>query len=122
MGIALGLFGTCPSREDMKKLVSLRMRATKPDVQEEKAREKATTYVNRMYRGGIGNIERGTKQAIFTKDLVYSLGYQKMVEFINKKLKDGIEASNLWDYLYTGKFDPTNERHVEYMAEKGVSL
>ena len=67
--------------------------------------------VDRIYRGGPGDDE-STQQAIFTKDIAYFVGYAKMRKYICEQIESGVDPIVLFEYLTSGKFDPTNPRHV----------
>lgn len=122
-GIARGLLGVSPSRKTMISIVTMRKMLHRKNLSKTKAAQQAISWVDRMYRGGPGNIPNGTTQPIFTKDLSYLTGYIKMAGYINKKLDDGHNPKDIFDYLYLGKFDPTNDAHVAYVKEvTGKSL
>ncbi|MDX1535539.1 MAG: hypothetical protein R3346_02150 [Candidatus Spechtbacterales bacterium] len=85
------------------------------------AQGKATRHVNRLFRGGDGKVYEtptGTTQAVFIKDIVYYLGVRKIEGFIKKKMNAGHDPENILKYLLQGKFDPTNEIHLEYISAK----
>ncbi len=72
-------------------------------------------HIDRMYRGGRGD-DLGTKQAIFTRDIVYYVGYKQMAEYITSQLANGRSATEVFNYLSQAKFDPNNPQHVERVA------
>lgn len=69
-------------------------------------------HIDRIYRGGAGD-NLGTRQAIFTKDIAYYVGYKQMAEYITGELAQGKTAAEVFDYLSQAKIDPTNPLHVE---------
>ena len=71
-------------------------------------------HVDRIYRGGLGD-DMGLRQAIFTKDIAYYVGYKHMAEYISDQIASGKTASEIFSYLSQGKFDPTNLQHVEIL-------
>lgn len=71
-------------------------------------------HVDRIYRGGRGD-NLGTRQAIFTKDIAYYVGYKQMAEYISEQLASGKTASEVFEYLSQAKIDPTNPQHVEHL-------
>ena len=71
-------------------------------------------HVDRIYRGGRGD-NLGTRQAIFTKDIAYYVGYKQMAEYVSEQLASGKTASEVFEYLSQAKFDPTNPQHVEHL-------
>jgi hypothetical protein len=73
------------------------------------------SHVDRIYRGGPGD-NFGTRQAVFTKDIAYYVGYKRMAAYITKQLDDGKSASEVFAYLSQAKFDPTNPKHIERLA------
>lgn len=71
-------------------------------------------HVDRIYRGGPGD-EIGTRQAIFTKDIAYYVGYKQMADYISEQMDSGRKASEIFEYLSQAKFDPTNPQHAELL-------
>ncbi|HEY1645860.1 MAG TPA: hypothetical protein VGF75_05830 [Candidatus Saccharimonadales bacterium] len=71
--------------------------------------------VDRIYRGGPGD-NIGTRQAVFTKDIDYYVGYKQMAAYINRQLNEGKSAEELFTYLSQGNFDPNNQQHLERLA------
>jgi hypothetical protein len=86
------------------------------------ASKEVTGQVNRIFRGGdglpvrdeMGNI---TTQAVFNKDLVYYVGFLKAKNYVLDRLQAGHSPGVILKYLLSGKFDPTNPKHVEYLAQ-----
>ncbi len=72
-------------------------------------------HIDRIYRGSRGD-NLGTKQAIFTKDIAYYVGYKQMAEYITNQLKNGRSATEVFNYLSQAKFDPNNPQHVDRVA------
>ena len=72
--------------------------------------------VDRIYRGGPGD-NLGTKQAIFTKDIAYYVGYKLMARFIKHELDSGKSADEVFQYLSQARFDPTNVQHTKELEE-----
>lgn len=73
-------------------------------------------HVDRIYRGGRGD-NLGSKQAIFTKDIAYYVGYKHMAKYISGQLASGKSASEIFQYLSQAKFDPNNPQHIKRLAE-----
>ncbi|GAC1499761.1 MAG: hypothetical protein NVS1B10_02820 [Candidatus Saccharimonadales bacterium] len=73
-------------------------------------------HVDRIYRGGRGD-NIGSRQAIFTKDIAYYVGYKQMAEYITAQLAQGKSANEVFAYLSQAKFDPTNPKHLKKLAE-----
>lgn len=73
-------------------------------------------HVDRIYRGGPGD-NLGTRQAIFTKDIAYYVGYKQMTRYISEQLASGKSASEVFEYLSQAKFDPYNQQHVERLSK-----
>ena len=120
---AAGLLGQPQiSRPEMQKIYLDRMivrtqaAGNEPDFSA--LEEKAWGYVNRIYRGSVGNEVVGVN----TKDISYYHGLVKMTSYIKQKLSEGVDAEKLLDYLMSAPFDPTNPRHVEHMAKHGITL
>lgn len=68
----------------------------------------AWAHVNRIYRGSLGNEIIG----VHTKDIAYYQGFIKIGRYITQKLETGEDPTALFNYLTSGKFDPTNPRHT----------
>jgi hypothetical protein len=71
-------------------------------------------HIDRIYRGGRGD-SRGNRQAIFTKDIAYYVGYKHMAKYITKKINEGKSAVDIFEYLSQAKFDPINPKHIEVL-------
>ena len=69
-------------------------------------------HVNRIFRGTLGNEIVG----VFTKDIAYYQGYQKMTAFVIDELDAGVEPHELWSLLTLGKYDPTDVLHMLELA------
>jgi hypothetical protein len=69
-------------------------------------------HVNRIFRGTLGNDIVG----VFTKDIAYYQGYQKMTAFVIDELKAGSSPHELWSLLTLGKYDPTDALHMLELA------
>lgn len=76
-------------------------------------------HVDRIYRGGRGD-NLGSKQAIFTKDIAYYVGYKQMAEFISGQIASGKAATEVFQYLSQAKFDPNNKQHIERLNNNQV--
>jgi hypothetical protein len=69
-------------------------------------------HVNRIFRGTLGNDIVG----VFTKDIAYYQGYQKMTAFVIEELQAGTSPRELWSLLTLGKYDPTDALHMFELA------
>ncbi len=69
-------------------------------------------HVNRIFRGTLGNDIVG----VFTKDIAYYQGYQKMTAFVIDELQAGTQPHELWSLLTLGKYDPTDALHMLELA------
>lgn len=84
--------------------------------------------VSRIFRGGNGQPIRNETgeiitQPVFSKDLVYYKGFIEAYDFLVEKINSGYPLDKLLDYLMSGKFDPTNQLHTDYIEERhGISL
>jgi len=70
-------------------------------------------HVNRIYRGSLGNEHVG----VFTKDISYHKGFIEMARYIQEQLDNGNTIDDIMDFLSSGKFDPTNRRHLSYLSD-----
>ncbi|HKX23948.1 MAG TPA: tyrosine/phenylalanine carboxypeptidase domain-containing protein [Candidatus Saccharimonadales bacterium] len=75
-------------------------------------RRESWAHVNRIFRGTLGNEIVG----VFTKDIAYYHGYQKMTAFIIDELDAGTEPDELWSLMTLGKYDPTDVWHMLELA------
>jgi hypothetical protein len=94
-----------------------------PEQDEAKMRKSVVAHVNRLFRGGSGRPvldQNGAiiAQPVFNKDLVYYEGFVKVRDFVTRQLSAGISASELLDYLLSGKFDATSPEHTAYLARR----
>lgn len=74
-------------------------------------------HVNRIYRGSLGNEHIG----IFTKDISYHKGFVEIGQYIQDQLDVGKTIEEIFTFLSSGKFDPTNQRHLEYLHEHSAT-
>jgi hypothetical protein len=121
IGLALGIIdGTQKTRKEIfeisfaRQLIRSQVNGTFDSINLPSLQRRVWSHVDRMYRGGPGD-ELGTRQAIFTKDIAYYVGYKKMAKYIAAQLANGRSASEVFDDLSQGKFDPTNPQHNDYL-------
>lgn len=117
IALALGIVdGVQKTRQELFEISYARqfIRAQLKNANTENLTESVWVHVDRIYRGGPGD-NLGTRQAIFTKDIAYYVGYRKMTRYITDQIEDGIPALEIFDYLSQGKFDPTNPAHIAYL-------
>lgn len=76
----------------------------------------AISGVDRIYRGGRGD-DFGQRSAIFTNDLAYFKGYKQMANYITEQIQAGHSAKDILAFLSQGAFDPTNPKHLVYLAQ-----
>lgn len=69
------------------------------------------SHVNRIYRGSLGNEFVG----IFTKDISYYIGFHEIANYIQSRVASGENVDDIMEFISTGKFDPTNPDHLEYL-------
>lgn len=74
------------------------------------------SHIDRIFRGSPGDT-LGTRQAIFTKDIAYYVGYKQMARYITQQLDNGKSAKDVFTYISQAKFDPTNPKHVERLVK-----
>ena len=96
----------------------VRQQAKGEAVDYEDLKDRAWRYVNRIYRGSLGN----EYIAVNTKDIAYYHGFLKISRYIEEKLAAGVAPAKLLDYLLAAKFDPTNSRHVEYLKRFNIEF
>jgi hypothetical protein len=76
----------------------------------------AWSRVDRLYRGGRGD-DTGERQTIYTKDLVYYVGFKKMALYVQQQLETGKSPVQIFEYVTQGKFDPTDELNTKRLEE-----
>jgi hypothetical protein len=74
-------------------------------------------YVNRIYRGSLGNEYIG----VFTKDIAYLQGFIDIGQYIQQQLAAGQSAEQLLDMLLEAKINPTDQRHLDVIARAKAS-
>ena len=79
---------------------------------DEDIKKEVYAHINRIYRGSLGDEYVG----VFTKDISYYAGFQQIGEYISTQAEAGVSLDVIFDYLMSGKFDPTNEQHVARLA------
>ncbi len=84
----------------------LRSLADGQDLQLDDLENETWQHVNRIYRGSLGD----RYVAVFTKDIAYFEGFNKMARYFKDHLKRGNFTSAM-DYAMSGKFDPTHDLH-----------
>lgn len=70
-------------------------------------------HVNRIYRGSLGNEYVG----VCTKDISYYRGFMEMGRYVKDQIDNGKTVEEIITFLSSGKFDPTNPQHVDYMND-----
>ena len=98
-----------------RQLIRRQIKGTVSEQDMNSLEHKVWGHVDRIYRGGPGD-NRGSRQAVFTKDIAYHVGYKQMAEYISRQLTLGKTASEVFDYLSLGKFDPDNPQHVVQLS------
>jgi hypothetical protein len=119
VALALGTIDGQPhTRQELFRLAcalsTVRAQAAGKHEQAGHIEREAWAHVNRIFRGTLGNDIVG----VFTKDIAYYQGYQKMTAFVIDELGNGTEPDELWSLLTLGKFDPTDALHVLELARR----
>lgn len=117
VALALGTIDDRPrTRQELFKLVqarnTIRSQAAGKAERPSTIERESWTHVNRIFRGTLGNDIVG----VFTKDIAYYQGYQKMTAYVIEELATGTSPEELWSLLTLGKFDPTDMLHVIELA------
>jgi len=117
VALALGTIDGRPhTRQELYKLVyarnTIRWQAAGKIERASNIERESWAHVNRIFRGTLGNDAVG----VFTKDIAYYQGYQKMTAFVIDELNAGISPDELWSLLTMGKFDPTDLLHILELA------
>ncbi len=128
IALASGVLGITLSRDELVRLGMSRGKArakARGQSQPDNAAliKSVTDHVNRIFRGGDGMAvynEHGeiVTQPVFNKDMVYYQGFVKARDFVSRQLELGKTFEEVFDFLLSGKFDPTNYRHAKYLKEK----
>lgn len=115
IAIALGLTTGSPvPRATLTEFVSARhalRQALHPTQEESNFQKSVQAHVNRIYRGSRGDEYVG----VFTKDIAYYVGFEKVGQYISKELETGKSTDQVIEFLLLGKFDPTNAEHVTFV-------
>jgi hypothetical protein len=54
---------------------------------------------------------------VFTKDVSYYVGFEKVVTYIHRLLLSGQTIHSIMDYVLDGRFDPEEASHVRYRSD-----
>lgn len=115
--LALGTLGQPLTREKLLEIHQLkeqiRAQAEGEELEPSKFEDDSWRYVNRIYRGSLGN----EHIAVNTKDIAYYKGYITVVGYIAAELEQGKSIEEIMDYILCGSFDPTNARHRDYQSQ-----
>lgn len=119
VALALGVIdGRSWSRHELFELVHtraiVRAAADNRPVRGTQLERESWAHVNRIFRGTLGNDIVG----VFTKDIAYYQGYQKIAAFITEELEVGATIDELWSLLTVGKFDPTEAAHILELIQR----
>lgn len=79
---------------------------------------KSWSHVNRIYRGSLGN----EVVAVNTKDIAYHKGFLQISSYVQQQIESGMSVEEIFDYLVSAKFDPTNPKHVGHIKAQAVKL
>ena len=79
---------------------------------DEDIKKEVYAHVNRIYRGSLGDEHVG----VFTKDISYYEGLLLIGGYISAQIEAGASFDTVFDYLVSGKFDPTNAQHAASLA------
>ena len=122
IALALGICdGTQRTRKQLfqisfaRQLVQEQLNGTFNADDQSTLKRKVWRHIDRIYRGGPGD-DLGPRQAIFTKDIAYYVGYKQMVIYLAQQLESGKTATEVFLYLSQGKFDPNNPQHTARLA------
>lgn len=118
VALAMGLIDSKPKPRqqmlDFAKTRAMIRNELKPEadrVSADDLEKQVYAHINRIYRGSLGNECIG----IFTKDIVYQVGFMKIKAFLQSEVGSGNSIDDIITYLLRGKFDPTNELHKKYI-------
>lgn len=75
--------------------------------------EEAHAHVERIYKGSLGDENIG----VFTKDVAYYNGFLQVGSYIKGQLEAGYSIDTVMTFLLQGKFDPTNQAHLDYIKK-----
>lgn len=119
IALALGVIDGRPrTRKEMFQLVyaraTVRAQAAHRIARSSAVERESWSHVNRIFRGTLGNEVVG----VFTKDMAYYQGYQKIAAFVVEELEAGASVEELWSFLTIGKFDPTDITHMIELQQR----
>jgi hypothetical protein len=75
--------------------------------------QKVQAHVNQIYRGTPGEDIPG----VYTRGILYQIGFDTIATYMSDKLAGGMPINKLMEYLLSGKFDPTNSDHEQYVRK-----
>lgn len=84
-----------------------------------KSKKAATKNIVRIFRGTPSGKAYKTSEGVtlhYAKDTAYLSGRIKVIEYLNSIQS---EIADNWDYLFVGKYDPTN-RHQKQYVQKAI--
>lgn len=106
------------TRKDLIELTlnraKVRNELSESPMSEESLLKAVYAHVNRIYRGSLGNEHVG----VFTKDASYYTGFVSNAQYITSELAAGRPIRAIMEHLLSGKFDPTNAKHVEFLKSQ----
>lgn len=113
---ALGMVdGKQHTRQELLELAMLRANKRNEQAEikksEEDIQKETYAHVNRIYRGSLGDEHIG----IFTKDIAYYRGFLEAGRYIEARLAEGQTIDDIMSVLFSGKFDPENPAHIDYI-------
>lgn len=120
MALALGqIDGRMRTREELLEYAMVREKLRNSSRTTDKKTDEALeadvyAHVNRIYRGTRGDEHVG----VFTKDVSYHKGFMLMGQYIQDQLASGKSINDVMEFVLQGKFDPTNDRHLEVVRDK----
>jgi hypothetical protein len=84
-----------------------------------KYKELRTLVIDRFFRGGRGV---GPVMSVYTKDIIYAQGFEKVKKYVSEKIKAGANPQQLFDFLLSAKFDATNPEHLKRLKAANISI
>jgi len=101
-----------------RKLVRAQLAGKYGDLRLSKLLTETAASVDRIFYGTPGDT-LPARQAIFIKETSYYGGYRKVLEYVVRGRREGKRMEEIFSFINSARFDPTNPQHVQYMKERG---
>lgn len=81
-------------------------------VDRKRLRQRTQRHIDRICRFSVGSSLALAATPVSTRDCTYYKGYQRLADYVMQQIEQGVPAVELFRYLSSAKFDPTNPEHL----------